>query len=90
MDELGVSLIWSLPVSFLVNPYFGAGLVRQEWEGQASAGHDSDTGVDFLAGFVLKGPTFRRFQPSGEVRYQIWNDYRNQKVFGGGILMNIF
>ena len=88
--EMGVNVLWSLPVPFLVNPYLGAGMAFQKWEGEAYVDDDSDTGVSFLAGVVLQGPTFRRFQPFGEVRYQIWNDYDNQKVFAGGILMTIF
>jgi hypothetical protein len=90
LKEMGVNLLWSLPVPFLVNPYLGAGLAFQKWDGEAYADDDSDTGVNFLAGIVLQGPTFQRFQPFGEVRYQIWKDYDNQKVFAGGILMSIF
>jgi hypothetical protein len=90
LKEMGVNLLWSLPVPSPVKPYFGAGLAFQKWEGETPTGDDSDTGVNFLAGIVLQGPTFHRFQPFGEIRYQIWKDYVNQKVFAGGILMNIF
>jgi hypothetical protein len=90
LKEMGVNVLWSLPVPFLVSPYLGAGLAFQKWEGESYADDDSDTGVNFLAGIVLQGPMFQRFQPFGEVRYQIWKDYGNQKVFAAGILMNIF
>jgi hypothetical protein len=90
LDEMGVNLLWSLPVPFILDPYLGAGLAFQKWEGQPYVDNDSDTGVNFLAGVVLQGPTFRRFQPFLELRYQIWREYDNQKVFAGGILLNVF
>jgi len=90
LEEVGVNLLWSLPVPFVLNPYLGAGMAFQKWQGQTYAGNDSDTGINFLAGIVLQGPTFRRFQPFVEGKYQIWNDYDNQKVLAGGILFNVF
>jgi hypothetical protein len=90
LDEVDVNLLWSPPVSFVLNPYLGAGMAFQKWEGQAYADNDSDTGFNFLFGMVLQGPTFRRFQPFVEGKYQIWNDYDNQKVLAGGILLRVF
>lgn len=90
LDEVGVNLLWSLPVPFVLNPYLGAGMAFQKWQGKAYEGKDSDTGINFLAGIVLQGPTFRRFQPFVEGKYQIWNDYDNQKVLAGGILLKVF
>lgn len=90
LDEVGVNLLWSLPVSFVLDPYLGAGMAFQKWDGQAYRDNDSDTGVNILAGFVLQGVTFRRFQPFLEAKYQIWNDFVNQKVLAGGVLLRVF
>jgi len=90
LDEMAVNLLWSLPVPFVLNPYLGAGMAFQKWKGQAYLDNDSDTGINFLAGIVVQGPTFRRFQPFVEGKYQIWNDYDNQKTIAGGILLNLF
>jgi hypothetical protein len=89
MKEAGVNALWSLPVPFLLRPYLGGGLAFRKWEGEAYADDDSDTGINFLAGIVFQGPTFQRFQPFAEVKYQIWNDQDNQKVFAGGILLKV-
>ena len=84
-------VLWSLPVPFLINPYLGAGLAFQKWDGGGfQPEEDSDTGFNFLGGLILQGPTFTRFQPFVEFKYQAWNDYDDQKVFSGGILLVLF
>ncbi len=84
------NLLWSLPVPFLLNPYLGAGVAFQNWTGESAMGTDSDQGFNFLAGVVLQGPTFSRFQPFVEVKYQKWNDFEDQKVLSAGILLSLF
>jgi len=90
LGEAGLNLLWSLPVPFLLNPYLGAGVAFQNWTGESAMGTDSDQGFNFLAGVVLQGPTFSRFQPFVEVKYQKWNDFEDQKVLSAGILLSLF
>jgi hypothetical protein len=45
--------------------------------------------VNLLAGVVLQGPTFQRFQPFIEAKYQAMQDFDAQLVFSGGILLKI-
>jgi len=89
LNEVSLNLLWSLPVPFVATPYFGAGLAVQNSEGQGVHGDKSDYGANFLAGIVLKGPTFSRFRPFGEVKYQMMQDFDPQTVFSGGILLVI-
>jgi hypothetical protein len=90
VGEAGLNLLWSLPVPYFFHPYFGAGAAFRKWTGQSQWGTESHQGVNFLAGVVLQGPTFRRFQPFIEAKYQVWNDTDNQKVLSGGILLSLF
>jgi hypothetical protein len=90
VGELGLNLLWSLPVPYFFNPYVGAGGAFRKWTGESQWGTESHQGMNFLAGLVLQGPTFRRFQPFIEAKYQVWNDTDNQKVLSGGILLNLF
>ena len=89
LRDVGINLLWSLPVPYVANPYFGAGLAMQEWSGDREGGDDTDYGVNFLAGVVLQGPTFQRFQPFVEAKYQAMQDFDAQLVFSGGILLKI-
>jgi len=86
-QEVSLNLLWSLPVPFVASPYFGAGIAVQNTEGQGDLGDQSDYGVNFLAGIILKGPTFSRFRPFVEVKYQMMQDFDPQTVFSGGILL---
>ena len=89
-QEVSLNLLWTLPVPFVATPYFGAGIAVQNTEGQSALGDESDYGVNFLAGIVLKGPAFQRFRPFGEVKYQMMQDFDAQTVFSGGILLVVF
>ena len=89
LDEFGLDLLWSLPMPFLLDPYLGAGLAFQKWEGRAYEGKEKDTAVTFLAGIALQGSTFERFRPFIEGKYQVSSDFPNQKVIAGGILLRI-
>ncbi len=88
VQDLGVNVLWSLPVPILLNPYLGAGVAIQNTEGDG--GDSSDYGVNFLAGLVLEGPAFRRFRPFGEARYQLMQDFEDQLVFSAGFLFALF
>ena len=90
MNELGVNVLWALPVPFLMKPYIGAGMAFQKWEGQFDLSTDEGTAINFLAGLILQGPTFDQFQPFVEFKYQSWDEYENQKVMAGGIMLVIF
>lgn len=89
LDEFGVSLLWSFPMRSLLDPYLGAGLAFQRWEGLAYEGKKKDTAFSFLAGIALQGPTFERFSPFVEGKYQTGTSAGNQKVIAGGILLNV-
>jgi hypothetical protein len=90
LREVGLNLLWSLPVPFVANPYFGAGLAVRYPDGSWAELEDSDYGVNFLAGIVLQGARFQRFRPFVEVKYQGMQDFDAQTVFSGGILLKIF
>ena len=90
LNDVSVNLLWSLPVPHVANPYLGAGLAMQNADGSWAMGEDTDYGLNLLAGIVLQGPTFNRFQPFVEARYQAMQDFDSQLVFSGGILLKIF
>lgn len=87
--EISLNLLWSIPVPWLANPYFGAGVAAQTSKGDWEFGDAEDYGVNLVAGIVLQGPTFDRFQPFGEVKYQVMDDFDGQMVFSFGILLNL-
>lgn len=89
LDEFGVSLLWSFPVPTLIDPYLGVGLGFQKWEGLAYEGKEEDTAFSFFGGVTLQGPTFEKFRPFIEGKYQTGTAIGNQKVIAGGILLNI-
>lgn len=89
LDEFGVGLLWSLPFPYLLDPYFGAGVAFQKWEGLAYDGKEEDTAFSFLAGIALQGRTFERFRPFLEGKYQTGAAAGGQKVISGGILLSI-
>lgn len=88
--EVSVNLLWSLPVPYVANPYLGAGVAMQNADGTWAMGEDTDYGLNLLAGIILQGPTFQRFQPFVEAKYQAMQDFDSQLVFSGGILLKIF
>ncbi len=90
-QDASLNLVYRLPIPLLISPYFGAGVAVQNTEGKSSMlGDLSDYGVSVLAGAVLKGPTFSRFQPFGEVRYVLMQDFDNQRIVSFGILFRPF
>lgn len=94
-QDASLNLLWSLPGIFAARPYFGAGVTIQKAGGGWSLeeGEDwgiNDRGINFLAGIVLKGDSFRRFQPFMEAKYQAMQNYENQTVVSGGILLRVF
>jgi len=89
MEEFGIGILWSFPVSFIIDPYLGGGMAFQKWEGQAYDGNKEDTGVGFLAGVALQGRTFARFRPFLEGRYYTGTSDGGQKVLAAGILRKI-
>jgi len=89
-SEVSLNLVWSLPVPFLARPYLGAGVAMQDREGTWASDEDSDYGINVLAGIILQGPAFRRFQPFIEGKYQVMQEFDNQMIFSGGILLRIF
>lgn len=88
--DVSINLLWSVPAPYLANPYFGAGLAMQHAGGGWDLGDSDDYGLNVIAGIVLQGPTFRRFQPFAEVKYQAMKDFESQLVFSGGILLRLF
>lgn len=90
LNEVGVNVLWNLPVPWLMSPYLGAGMAFQKWDGELDLSTNEGTAFQFLAGLILQGPTFDRFQPFVEFKYQAWDEYENQKVMAGGILMKVF
>ena len=90
LNELGVNVLWALPIPFLIKPYVGAGVAFQKWDGEFDLSADEGQAFNFLAGVILQGPAFERFQPFVEFKYQSWDEYENQKVIAGGIMLNIF
>jgi len=88
--DVGINLLWSIPAPYVANPYFGAGLAMQHAGGGWDLGDSDDYGLNLLAGIVLQGPTFQRFQPFGEVKYEVMQDFESQLVFSGGILLRLF
>ena len=89
LDEFGVSLLWSFPMATLLDPYLGVGLAFQKWEGLAYEGREEKTALSFFGGIALQGPTFERFRPFIEGKYQTGTAAGNQKVISGGILLSI-
>lgn len=87
--EISLNVLWSLPVPWVANPYLGAGLAAQNSDGDWALADQDDYGVNFLAGIVLQGPAFSRFQPFGEVKYQVMKDFDPQTVFNFGVLLNL-
>jgi hypothetical protein len=90
LQEVSVNLLWTLPIPWLAKPYLGAGVAVQNSEGDWDLGDQSDYGVNALAGIILQGPTFPRFQPFGEVKFQSMEDFDSQTVFTFGILLALF
>ncbi len=88
LKDLGVNVLWSLPVPLLLNPYLGAGVAVQTWE--AGAGQSDRRGVNILAGVNLEGLVFERFRPFGEAKYQVFQDADDQLVFALGFLVTLF
>lgn len=90
LNELGLNVLWVFPIPFLMKPYVGAGVSFQKWDGEIGLSSDEGRAFNFLGGVILQGPTFERFQPFVELKYQSWDEYENQKVIAGGIMLNIF
>jgi hypothetical protein len=88
--EMSLNFLWTLSVPWVATPYLGAGLATQKSEGDWSLGDADDYGVNFLAGIVLKGPTFNRLHPFGEAKYQVMKDFDSQMVFSFGLLFSLF
>jgi hypothetical protein len=89
-QEASLNVLWSLPIPFLAKPYFGAGIAAQNSEGEGLLGDEKDFGANFLAGVILQGPAFTRFQPFGEVKYQMMQDFDPQTVFSFGMMLALF
>jgi len=89
MEELGIGILWSFPVSFMLDPYLGGGLAFQKWEGLAYEGNEEDTAVSFLAGVAFQGRTFERFRPFIEGKYHTGTSGGNQKLLAAGIVLKI-
>jgi len=89
LDEFGVSVLWSFPVPTVLAPYLGVGLGFQKWEGLAYEGKEEETAFSFIGGITLQGPTFEKFRPFIEGKYQTGIAAGNQKVIAGGILLNV-
>jgi hypothetical protein len=90
LKELTVNLLWTLPIPLLAKPYLGVGVVIQNSDGEWDLGDQTDYGGNVLAGIVLAGPTFPRFQPFGEVRYRFMDEFDSQTVFSFGIQVVLF
>lgn len=89
LDEIGVDLLWFFPLGSRLSPFIGASVAHQKWEGQVYEGNESGTGANLSAGLVLRGRSFRRFKPFAGLSYQVWDEYPNQTVFTGGILLTV-
>ena len=88
--DVGVNLLWSLPVPVLVKPYFGAGLAIVDLGGEGFGEGDTEYGINGLGGVMLTGGPFQRLRPFAEVKYQMISDFDDQLVFSGGVLLYLF
>lgn len=88
--QVSLNLLWSFPLLYFVKPYFGAGVAVQSREGGWSVEEAEDRGINFLAGMLLQGSSFQRFQPFVEAKYQAMREFGSQTVIAGGILLRIF
>ncbi len=73
--DLGINLRWGFPVPAL-DPYIGAGLTVQRFDG--GSGAEEDLGLNLLAGMGFS----RIF---AEVKLQIMQDFDRQIVVTGGL-----
>jgi hypothetical protein len=89
-NELSLNLLYTLPVPYFFKPYFGLGLAAQFRDIEEFAIDDKDYGTNFLAGVILGGPTFSRFKPFVEFKYQSMEDFDLQRVYSGGFLFVLF
>jgi len=89
-NELSLNLLFTLPVPYFFKPYFGLGIAAQYVDLEEIDVDDNDYGTNFLAGIILGGPTFSRFKPFVEFKYQSMEDFDIQRVYSGGFLLVLF
>jgi hypothetical protein len=89
-NEVSLNLLFTLPVPYVFKPYFGLGMAAQFVDVEEFVEEDKDYGTNFLAGIILGGPTFSRFKPFFEIKYQSMADFDAQTVYAGGFLLVLF
>jgi hypothetical protein len=87
LTEVGANLVWTFPLPIVIHPYVGGGVVFETLEGSGVEVDTDNYRVQVLGGLVLSGPSFRRFRPFGEVRYEL---EEKRTSFSGGILLYLF
>ncbi len=87
LKELAVNVIWVFPLPIPIRPYVGGGVISETLEGSGVEVNTEEYRVQVLGGVVLGGPTFQRFRPFGEVKYEL---EESRTTFSGGILLYLF
>jgi len=87
LRELAVNVIWVFPLPIPISPYMGGGVISETLEGSGVEVNTDEYRVQVLGGVFLGGPTFQRFRPFGEVKYEL---EEHRTTFSGGILLYFF
>jgi hypothetical protein len=87
LTEIGANLVWTFPLPIVIHPYVGGGVVVETLKGSGVDLDRENYRVQVLGGLALGGPSFQRFRPFGEVRYEL---EEKRTSFSGGILLYLF